>query len=398
MQLRPSAILAILVFLFAAPSFSQVKEFQSKNKKALKNFTEGKKHYEKKEDDKAIGFLEKSISADPQFIDPHILLGAIYYDRKDFSSAVDYFKKAIAINPKYSSTNYYSLGSAYLKQGKYAEALPAYKALLTFGRLHPDLEKLARRDLANCEFGANALKNPVNFNPINLGPNINTEEYEYFPALTADEQTLLFTRNTRASIYDIATGSQEDFFISYKVDGNWEPSQNMGPPINTPRNEGAPTLSADGQILVFTACEDRSGDYGSGREGYGRCDLFFSKKVGNNWSRPQNLGAPVNSPSWESQPSFAADGKALYFISDRKGGLGDADIWMSELGDNGRWGNPVNLGPNINSPGKEESIFIHPDNQTLYFASNGHVGMGGVDIYMSRKDADGNWGPAQNLG
>jgi outer membrane protein OmpA-like peptidoglycan-associated protein len=394
MRIRITAILAFLLLALCNNSFAQLKEFQSKNKKALKHFEEGKKYYEKKEDGNAIVSLKKSISADPQFIDPHMILGTIYYDARDFSTAAIYFKKAIEINPRYSSTNYYSLGSSYFKLGKYEEAIPAYKALLSFGRVHPELEKLGKRDLANCEFGAKAVRNPVKFDPKNLGASINTDEHEYFPAITGDEQTFLFTRNRRITN---SRATQEDFYISNKENGQWQPSVNIGAPINTPMNEGAPALSADGLILIFTACEIH-GDYGPDRRGYGSCDLFYTKRVGKNWVKPRNLGAPVNTQRWESQPSFSSDGKSLYFLAKRNGGYGDSDIWLTELQEDGTWSEPKNLGPKINTPGKEESVFIHSDNQTLYFASDGHVGMGGTDIYMSRRDENGEWGEPVNLG
>ncbi|MDQ3191783.1 MAG: OmpA family protein [Bacteroidota bacterium] len=376
--------------------FAQMKELQSKNKKALKHFNAGKTAYESKNDELAIVELKKAIEADALFIDPYIILGTIYYDAKDFLLAIDLFKKAIGINPSYTSSLYYSLGSSLLKTGQYEQAIQSYKALFTFGRIHPEIEKLAKRDLINCEFGANAIKSPVPFNPLNLGPSVNTAEHEYFPAVTTDEKLFLFTRNRRDE-RALQGGTQEDFYISIKQNELWKPAFNMGPPINTALNEGAPSLSADGNILVFTACE-MFGEYGPGRKGYGSCDIFYSRKNGDNWSKPLNMGQPVNSSKWESQPSFSSDGKSLYFLSSRAGGFGESDIWMSQINEKGEWSNPVNLGAKINTPLKEESVFIHPDNQTLYFASNGHPGMGGTDLYISRKDENGQWGTAVNLG
>jgi outer membrane protein OmpA-like peptidoglycan-associated protein/tetratricopeptide (TPR) repeat protein len=389
----------LFLLIFSICIFSdlsaQVKELQTKNKKALKHFEQGKLLYESKNDDKAKVELKKAIAADPQFIDPYMILGVIHYDARDYKTAADFFKKAIDINPKYSSTLYYSLGSSLMNLGIYEEALRSFKALLQFGRLHADLENLAKKEMRNCEFAVEAIKNPVPFHPKNLGAGVNSNESEYFPAITADEQVLLFTRNRRDE--SNRAGSQEDFYISMKENGQWQKAINMGPPINTPMNEGAPTLSADGQALIFTACEV-FGDYGPGRKGYGSCDIFFSKKNGNQWSKPQNIGAPVNSNKWDSQPSYSSDGRTLYFVSSRPGGFGDADIWVSLLNDEGVWGEPQNLGLNVNSPEREESVFIHPDNQTLYFASNGHPGMGGMDLYVSKRNPDGSWGQAINLG
>ncbi|MBN3034078.1 MAG: PD40 domain-containing protein, partial [Bacteroidales bacterium] len=225
-----------------------------------------------------------------------------------------------------------------------------------------------------------------------LGENINSEYNEYFPCMTADGIFLLFTRlipDERAR-----TGNQEDFFISRFDGAVWMPAQPVGSPINTLHNEGAPTLSVDGNQLIFTACKGWNG-YGPGREGYGRCDLFLSNRAGTSWSEPRNLGPPVNTSHWESQPSLASDGMTLYYVSNRSGGY---NIWRVGKDPAGLWGDPEMLGERINTPGDESSVFIHPDNRTLYFSSDGHPGMGGMDIFLSRKDTAGNWSDPVNLG
>ena len=173
----------------------------------------------------------------------------------------------------------------------------------------------------------------------------------------------------------------------------------IGNGINTEGNEGAPSLSADGQILFFVACqENAAGAYAGGRKGYGSCDIFYSEKVGENWSKPYNVGGIINTNQYETQPSFSADGRSLYFISARPGGYGETDIYVSTLRADGSWGPPKNLGPKINTPGKEETVFIHPDGKTLYFGSNGHIGMGELDLYVSRMNEKGEWGEPVNLG
>jgi outer membrane protein OmpA-like peptidoglycan-associated protein len=169
--------------------------------------------------------------------------------------------------------------------------------------------------------------------------------------------------------------------------------------INTSNNEGAPTLSADGRSLVFVACSDQTGYYGSNREGRGSCDLFFAKKIGDKWLGPINLPGYVNSGNWESQPSLSADGKTLYFVRGRKGDrTNNSDIYVSELQKNGMWGPARALPDYINTPNTEESVHIHPDGRTLYFASKGHPGMGGSDLYVTRKDINGKWSIPENLG
>jgi len=130
----------------------------------------------------------------------------------------------------------------------------------------------------------------------------------------------------------------------------------------------------------------------------GSCDIYQAFRKGNKWGMPRNLGGPVNSSKWESQPSISADGKTLYFVSNRSGGSGGMDIWVTQLAPNNEWTIPRNLGDKINTPFSEETPFIHPDGKTLYFTSDGHVGMGEKDIYVTRKDADGTWSEPKNLG
>src|SRR5690606_30667553 len=171
----------------------------------------------------------------------------------------------------------------------------------------------------------------------------------------------------------------------------WQPAEYLSANINTPNyNEGAQCISPDGRFLFFTGCNRP--------DGMGRCDIYVSEKEGDNWSKPINLGSPINTGGWESQPSLSADGRTLYFVSDRSGGLGSYDIWMSTLDENARWQKPVNLGSTINTPFDEQSPFIHPDNETLYFSSNGWPGMGNKDLFISRRDSLGNWSLPQNLG
>lgn len=349
----------------------------------------------------ALEELAKAKKADPNFVEAYMLQANIHLELRQWEQAETEFEKSFAINPSFFPAAYYDCGQAEMKQGKYAEAKAHFETFLktkrsgTPSRLSDDAEK----QIANCDFAVNAMANPVPFKPVNMGPAINTPACEYFPNVTADDNTFLFTRNS------IVTGpngvgqrSQEDFYISYRGDdGKWSTAKNLGPPINTQGNEGAPSLSADGRYLYFAACEEIDG-YGGGRMGYGSCDIFFTQKVNGQWTRAVNVGAPVNTSAWETQPSFSSDGRTLYYISNRRDGYGSNDIWMCTLNDSGKWGKPVNLGKDINTPGKEEAVFIHPDNQTLYFASDGHTGMGGLDLYMCRRDSLGNWGKPVNLG
>jgi hypothetical protein len=250
---------------------------------------------------------------------------------------------------------------------------------------------IAEKNSKNCEFALNAMKNPVPFNPVSVGASINTKDDEYWPSITADGQTLMFTRQSSSNESPSSYGLiQEDFWISNYSDNIWQKAYNAGPPLNTRQNEGAQSLSSDGNYMFYTAC-NRPG-------GMGSCDIYFSSLIDRNWSEAINLRAPVNTSYWESQPSISADGKVLFFSSNRPGGFGGKDIWYSLLNDKNSWTLPVNMGKTINTSGDEMSPFIHFDGKTLYYSSDGHVGMGGFDIYMTRMNVDNTWTVPQNLG
>ena len=181
----------------------------------------------------------------------------------------------------------------------------------------------------------------------------------------------------------------EDIYFSRKVNGKWQ----KGRPIealNTLNNEGAHNVSADGKMIVFTDC--------GGRKGYGTCDIFYSEIKNGQWTPAKNIGRPINSKYWDSQPSLSADRSEIYFASRRPNGFGESDIWVSKRKPNGTWGEPENLGEKINTPGVERSPFIHADGQTLFFSSQGLPGMGSDDLFVVKKLDDGTWGEPKNLG
>ena len=181
----------------------------------------------------------------------------------------------------------------------------------------------------------------------------------------------------------------------------WGQAVPMPTNVNTVHNEGAPTIAADGRSLIFVACADATGEYyGENRTGKGSCDLFYTKKLGQKWIDPVNLPGTVNSFHWETQPSLSADGKTLYFVKGIRGKnqTDNSDIYVTRLQSSGTWGAPERLPDVINTPMMEESVLIHPDGRTLYFASRGHVGMGGSDLFVSRMDDNGNWSKPVNLG
>ncbi len=394
-------ILLILVVAICTFSCKAQTPLSTKSKKATKAYNLAIQYMDTYQYELALAELAKAKKEDPNFVEAYMLQANLHMALRQWNLAEIEFKKSFELNPNFFPAAYYDCAQVEMKQGKYEAAKADYQTFLNKKRSGTPQRIIdaAEDGIASCDFAIKAMANPVPFKPVNMGASANSAECEYFPNVTADDNTFLFTRNAQVKDGNgVVRQTQEDFFISYKGDdGKWSVAQNMGSPINTAANEGAPSLSADGRYLYFAACEEYNG-YGGGRQGFGSCDIFFTQKVNAVWTAPVNVGAPVNTSAWESQPSFSSDGKTLYYISNRRDGYGSSDIWMCSLDELGKWGKPTNLGTHINTAGKEEAVFIHPDNQTLYFASDGLIGMGGLDLYICRRDSLGNWGNPVNLG
>lgn len=394
-------LFSVLIITFTSYSQGSLPPgtYTSTNKKAIKYFEEGKRCYETRKDTEAEKLLNKALQEDPNFVEAHSALAYLLMEKYRTPEAMEHFQKAIDINPKFFPRNYFDLALAQLLSAKYADAQRNLETYLKFDRINPNTKEQALQYLKNAKFGVEAMKNPQPFKPVNVGPGINSSNYEYFPALTADGKTFLFTRNIRKG-EGVDAPQNEDFYISKKVNDVWQTANPIAS-VNTMGNEGAPTLSADGQYMFFASCMEITGDYGSPeRKGYGSCDIFYSQKFNGKWSTPVNAGPQINTKNWETQPSFSSDGKTLYFIrgSVTREGIKNPDIYSATIGPDGKFAEPIRLSDMINTPFKEESVFIHPDNQTLYFSSEGHPGMGGLDIFMSKRQADGSWGTPVNLG
>jgi len=244
--------------------------------------------------------------------------------------------------------------------------------------------------IASCQFAIHSIENPVEFDPKNMGSNVNTEYDEYWPTPSLDGKKLIFTRLMKGE----GQMAQEDFYIADLDSAEWKDAQPFSE-VNTRDNEGAQTLSADSKILFFTACNRP--------DGFGSCDIYFSRKLNGKWSTPLNAGPVLNSASWDAQPTLSSDNRYLYFSSSRPGGKGNKDIWRSEFNGFSEVGTPVfktpvNLGSEINSPGNEISPFIHANNKNFYFASDTHVGMGGFDLFTAVITEKGNVTAMKNMG
>jgi outer membrane protein OmpA-like peptidoglycan-associated protein len=355
-----------------------------RSKKAISAFDRARKAFFARNYASALAELKTAVSEDSTYAEAFLLLGDLKSETNRPTEAVVAYKRAIAADSSFYPSTYYIIANIQFELGKYEDAHNYYGKYLRL--LIPDQAKTAyaTKNRLLCLFRIEAIKHPVPFKPENMGDSINTDGFEYINAQSIDGRQLYFTRRSPSHRGD------ESFFFSIRKNAGWGLAQNLGPPVNTPGDEGALCLSPDGSQLFFAAC--------SRNDSYGSCDIYISKRNGNKWSEPRNAGPIVNSAQWDSQPALASDGRTLYFASKRPGGKGNSDIWKSVLQTDGKWGIPENMGDSINTPDAEMTPFIHPDGNTLYFASKGHPGMGGADLFVSRADANGKWSKAANLG
>lgn len=376
----------LLIALFISGATAMAQKYSTRSKKAIKSFEDGNKLFYGMRLPEAEEAFIKALSADEKFWEARIMLGDVYEKQGEISKAIEAYDHVNRNEPE-AFVNALKIQAEWeLSLGRYQAAIAHLTNFLNTSGIDPRMQKVAERLLRSANYAAVAIKDSVPFNPVNLGPSVNTKDYEYFPTLTVDGQTLIFTRNTRTG----PVAGQEDFYVTKKRNGEWLPAKNLGPPVNTRDNEGAQAISVDGQHLFFTGCNRKAG--------LGSCDIYYSSWDGSGWTPAVNIGGPVNSEKWESQPSFSSDGRTLYFSSNRKGGEGQSDIWYSKLKPDGTWTVPTNLGQTVNTDGHEESPFIHPDGHTLYFTSDGHLGFGEKDIFVTRLQPGGTWSEPKNLG
>ncbi len=357
------------------------------NKKAQLLYQQARERGEEGNYINAAAFLQQAIAADAGYADAYLGLGRIQLEWKNYRNAVGNFEKAITIDSSYCINYFYSYSVCLAGTGEFEKALDAISLLLKKAppandkRLADALQHQKNYRFA-VEYASHQTDKNYIFAPQNVGAGVNSAESEYFPTLSIDGKQLVFTRR----LNDL----NEDFFISESSGKDWLSSKPIDGKINTITSEAAQTISSDGEWMVFTA-KDR-------KDSYGNYDLYFSTHNAFGWTEAVNLGSRVNSDQWDSQPCLSPDKRDLYFASRRLGGMGGVDIYVCHMQTNGRWSEPENLGNTINTSGDDQCPFIHADNQTLYFVSNGHQGFGGNDIFVSRRGPDGEWEKPVNLG
>lgn len=369
------------------------------NKRTDKEFEKAKRAYRQYNYSECIGTLQEIIGLEPDYADAYFMLGLVYIEdsRMNLIQAKLNFEHVIEICPDYEIYAYYHLARIAYGAKEYKEALDYINVFLEdVDKIRSDNdynEAVAIQEYAG--FYHKTLNSPVPFDPKPVA-GISTKEDEYLPIISPDNELALFTRRleipTRRDDLTPQAKYRERFMVSRRFGDKFDPGESMPTPFNMHDNEGGATLTIDNKELFYTLCRYTT-------TGYYNCDICYSKRVGNSWSEITSIGKQVNlDNTWESQPSITSDGNTLYFVSDRPGGLGGYDIYETTRDSTGIWSAPKNLGQGINTAGNEKSPFIHTDSQTLYFSSDGLMGLGGYDIFFTKLDSNNLWNNPQNIG
>ena len=316
------------------------------------------------------------------------LMNAVYKEE-----AVPHLEKALKLNPNVASDIHYHLGIAYhitMKFDKAIEAFNKYKGTLV-SKNPEELVDVEKR-IEECKYAKELIAKPERVFIDNFNKPVNSKYPEYGAIISADESIMMFTsrRNTSTGADKMPEGSTdyyEDIYITKKIDGKWTEPENMGDPINTIGHDATVAVAPDAQSMIIYIDDKGDGN------------LYETKLVGSAWSKPKKMNKNINTKHHESSASYSSDGKTLYFVSNKEGGFGHHDMyvthWDETLMD---WGPATNLGPTLNTKYNEEGVLIHPDGKTLYFSSQGHKTMGEYDIFKSTLGEDGKWGEPENIG
>lgn len=323
------------------------------------------------------------------------MLGFIWFMTDPVSKeALSYLETAYELGSNTDSDVAYWLAWAYQFNGRWDDAIKFYDMHMKTLQKRAKANTAAIEDVikktGECNSGKILSANPERVFVDNLGPNVNTSFAEYGPSITTDEETVFFTArraNSTGGKRDLNDkGFFEDVYSSVKVAGKWQPSKPLSKNVNTEGHDASAGLSPDGSKLYIF----RSGVTDGG-------DLFESVLFGLDWEEPVRMNKNINTKYHESSVSLSFDGKRLYFVSNKEMGIGDGDIYYSDMDVNGEWGPSKNIGPDINTKYGEEAVFMHPDGVTLYFSSKGYNTMGGYDIFKTTM-VNGKWQPPVNLG
>ena len=371
-----TSLIILLSFFLSCTLFAQQYDPLKIPKKAMASYDKAMLAADDGNYQQAITLLDEAIFLYPSYVDAMLSKAGILGELKKYSESASAYEAAFSVDPEYAKEYYLPYAINLTGSGNFEKALDGIETFLRQPGLNEKSRKAGEYRKKNILFAIDYKKNNPNTDVLsvqNAGDLINSNVSEYFPSITIDGKKMIFTRRVN--------NTNEDFYMSDKSSGEWINATPLAGQINTPQNEGGQQISQDGKLLVYAGCNFS--------DSYGGCDIYISYLSGGSWGLRENIGNAINSEFWESTPCFSPDKNDLYFSSNRPGGLGGSDIYVSHRMANGKWSKAENLGPTINTAGDESFPFMHADNETLYFTSNGLDGYGGTDIFLTKKTMAG---------
>ena len=372
-------LLTMFFIMLSEVSFSQ--SYKSTSRKAVKNFEKARREY-LCDNRKALMYADKALQYDENYLDALLLKAELYQDMWYDSLALISYERIFEIDSMAYPKSAISLSKLYMKYFCYDKSVSLLNWFLSLSGQKESVRNIAERELALAKFRKELVENPVDYNPENIGNIVNSSDDEYVNQYYPAEEKIVFT-----NFHRFESLVSENVYVSYMIDSLWTLPELLFENIDA-KDIGAANISADGSEIYFSS--SALGD------SYGSCDIYCVKFADGKWSAPNNINS-INTPEWESQPCLSVDGKELYFVRGNKK-LSTTDLFVSYKDDNGNWSKAERLNSKINTEGNERSPFIHYDGKTLYFSSDSHPGMGGYDLFMSRRDANGEWSKPVNLG
>lgn len=378
----PAILCLIVLLLCQLESAAQYHEVKARSQNF---FEKALTAYRLNQTDETLRWLEKAIAADSMNLDAYRLLSDVSDETNNLQLKIQALAKVVQIDQAVSQSVLVSLAGLYQQSGEFKQALTTWKILLQRNPAHV----LALEQAERCQALIALIQHPYPVQLVQLGAPVNTEANEYWPLISADDSILYFTRLMSSEQHFL----YERLFYATRSKMSWSEVQQLKLDDNNLVNEGTMSMTANGRLVFISAC---------GRaDGWGSCDLYYFVLRNGKWNGPVNAGPTINTKHWEAQPSVSASGNQLYFSSNRPGGFGSRDLWVSQISENSRgelaFSMPVNLGSQVNTAFDDFSPFIHADDQTLYFASEGHLNFGKSDVFIGRL-VNEQWTEVENLG
>lgn len=376
--LRPLIMTMSLVLSLSEVSAQSQK---TNHKKAITFFSKAKEYFQR-DNVKSLENVNKALKYDERYTDALLLKAELCLEMNDDSMAICSYERLFEIDSTAYPRGAMSLSRLYAKYHQFDKSINILEWYLSLDNQKETVREYAEKQLMLTRFRKSLVGNPVDYNPKNIGNIVNTADDEYVNQIYHAENKLIFTKRYNS---EIKSYLEENVFVSNKYDSLWSIPRLLFDAID---DVGAANISSDGKELYFSGC--------GWADGAGSCDIYQMRFIDGTWSNPINI-TTINTTDWESQPCVNFDGNSLYFVRRNKR-TGTSDIYVSHRNENGSWDSPHKLNSNINTDGNEMAPFIHYDDMTLYFSSDTHDGMGGYDLFISRRDERGEWGKPINLG